>query len=297
MCNFRHFILICIGLHLAFAPVQAFSDEDEASQKVIQSSDFYQLRKQVTELLSDANKEITLVSDFLTDGNIATALYLAKYRKITVTVLLSRAKSKRYLSRYEYLQSQGVQVYFRPKNFPFKAKTLLKIDDNLYEINRDLDILKPSLSSSIKLIAKKWIGYFNESITKATQSKVNKSLPKPKPPQKQSPAPVVKKTKDNNTLKDYANEPSGAYNYDEGSNTNKKSPSGIARKLPRTPIYIKKKKAIKKQKALIKKKEKKKKQLKESKKKPPSLWIAPQSKQKSDDKINMEDIFDEQNND
>jgi hypothetical protein len=276
--------------------VQALSDEQQPVQSAIQSSDFYQLRKHLTGLLGDANKEITVVSEFLTDGNIATALYLAKYRKVDVKVFLAKAKSKRYLSRYDYLSSQGVPVYFRPQNFPFKAKTLLKIDNNLYEIDRDLDILKPSLSASIKLIAKKWVGYFDESIIKATQSKVNKTLPQPPAPLKKQQTPLSDKTNENNTPKNYANEPSGAYNYDEGSGAKKRAPDGIARKLPKTPVYVKKKLSTKKKKLMTPPPKIKNKGEQETKQKQPSIWIGPQQPQKSDDHINLEDIFDEQNN-
>lgn len=282
-------------MHLSLAPVQAFSDEQQPVQSAIQSPDFYQLRKQLTALIGDANKEITVVSDFLTDGNIATALYLAKYRKVDVKVFLSKSKTKRYLSRYEYLTSQGVPVYFRPQNFPFKAKTLLKIDDNLYEIDRDLDILKPNLSASIKLIAKKWVGYFDESITNATRSKVNKTLATPPAPLEKTRTPAIDKTDENNTPKNYANEPSGAYNYDEGSDAKKRAPDGLARKLPKTPVYVKKKLNEKKKKLSSSPTKLKTKGEEKTKPKQPSIWIGPQQ-QKFDDQINLEDTFDEQIN-
>jgi hypothetical protein len=285
-------------LFVAAASLQVHANPVSKANTFEKSQDFYHLRKQIIELLSSAKTQIILVSDFLTDGNIATALYLAKYRNLSVKVFLARPYITRYLSRYDYLKNQGVTVYIRPKSFPFKAKTILKVDNNLYEINRDLDVLKSKTSGSLKLIAKKWNGYFDQSINKAIQAKGNVNLPQRQNKPTASKQNSETKSSANQVSKDYAREPSGAYNYDNGQNKKKKAPYGIAKKLPKLPVYLKKKVADTNKSQSLKGGNNPAYNREEpSAQKKPSNWINPQSRQQSDDTQYLEEMFNDTIND
>jgi hypothetical protein len=82
-----------------------------------------------------------LTTDYLTDGEIVTALYVAQYRKIDVRVLLGRAKASSYMSRLSYLKNQNIQVYLRPDGFKPQTATTILSDDKLIEIDGELDFM------------------------------------------------------------------------------------------------------------------------------------------------------------
>ena len=54
------------------------------------TNNFEELREEVLQIISKSQKRIWLTSDFLTDGDIVTALYFAKVRKPHVFVLLGQ---------------------------------------------------------------------------------------------------------------------------------------------------------------------------------------------------------------
>ena len=56
-------------------------------------SEFTELRNQILNLMGLAQNRIVIVTDFLSDGEISTALFLAKYRKIQVRVFLGQKKA------------------------------------------------------------------------------------------------------------------------------------------------------------------------------------------------------------
>src|SRR4051812_1521271 len=60
---------------------------------------FSDLRNEVLDYISGATQRIWLVTPYLTDGEIVSALYVAQYRKLDVKVLLGRGKANSYMSR------------------------------------------------------------------------------------------------------------------------------------------------------------------------------------------------------
>jgi hypothetical protein len=100
---------------------------------------FSALRHAVLEAIAGARQRIWLTTDFLTDGEIVTALYLAQYRKLDVKVLLGRWKAQHTLSRLNYLKQQKVPVFLRPDGFKPGQPTALLTDDALLYVDGELD--------------------------------------------------------------------------------------------------------------------------------------------------------------
>jgi hypothetical protein len=102
---------------------------------------FSALRNAVLEHVSGATQRIWLVSDYLTDGEIVTALNVAQYRKLDVKVLLGRAKANAYMSRLSYLKNQSIPVFLKPDTFKPGAATVILADSTLLKIDGELDFL------------------------------------------------------------------------------------------------------------------------------------------------------------
>jgi hypothetical protein len=79
---------------------------------------FSKMRFEVLNLVGAAKTRIWLVTDYLTDGEVVSALFLARYRKLDVKVLLGKKKAYSYMSRLGYLRQQNIPVYIKPNNFP-----------------------------------------------------------------------------------------------------------------------------------------------------------------------------------
>ena len=86
-------------------------------QTETQVEGFSALRHRLLETIAGARQRVWLTSEYLTDGEIVTALYLAHYRKLDVKVLLGRVKAQSPLSRLNYLKQQKVPVWLLPDSF------------------------------------------------------------------------------------------------------------------------------------------------------------------------------------
>jgi len=102
---------------------------------------FADVRSEVLNLIGGAQRRIWLMSDFLSDGEIVSALYVAQYRKVEVQVLLGRAKSNAYMSRLNYLKAQNITVFLRPPQFQPNIPSAVLADDQLLLVNGELDFL------------------------------------------------------------------------------------------------------------------------------------------------------------
>ena len=127
-------------LFLSFALLAgtpALSQESEVT--VLES--FPDLRQTVTEAMSSATRRLWVVTEYLTDGDIVSALYVAKYRKIDVQVLLGKAKANAYMSRLSYLKAQNIPVFLKPDSLKLVTSTVILADDQLVYVQGDLDFL------------------------------------------------------------------------------------------------------------------------------------------------------------
>lgn len=139
MIRFRPMVLAAALVVSAAAPTRAQGEPAASGPKTVDS--FADLRTQVLDAISGATKRIWVVSDYLTDGEIVSALYVAQYRKIDVQVLLGRARANMYMSRLNYLKNQNIPTYLKPDSFKPGAPSALLCDDKLLLIDGDLDFL------------------------------------------------------------------------------------------------------------------------------------------------------------
>ncbi|MBM4253326.1 MAG: hypothetical protein FJ146_15255 [Deltaproteobacteria bacterium] len=102
---------------------------------------FSELRSEVLNIIGGTARRLWLTTEYLTDGEIVTALYVAQYRKVDVRILLGRAKASSYMSRLNYLKNQNIPVFLRPDNFKPKSVSTILSDDKLVEIDGELDFM------------------------------------------------------------------------------------------------------------------------------------------------------------
>ena len=195
---------------------------------------FKSLRSKVLNLIGSSRKRVILVSDFLTDGDISSALYIAKYRKVKVNVLLNKKKANKYLSRVRFLNQQGIPVSYRPRNISIKNPTLLLVDNRLYKISRDLDVLRPDISSTMVQASPKGLNIFLKSLIKIFKN--HKGI-------RTTPLPKVGRPRRNQgyttrTRKPYKGNRDGSYNYDRSRPSPR--PNNVRATLPKSTVFQKK---------------------------------------------------------
>ncbi|SMF34561.1 hypothetical protein [Pseudobacteriovorax antillogorgiicola] len=199
-------------------------------------SDFKSLRARLLNLIGSAQKRVILVSDFLTDGDISSALYLAKYRKVNVNVLLGKRKANRYLSRVRFLNQQGISVSHRPLSLPIKAPTVLLVDNQLYTVTRDLDVLRPEMGSTLSQVAPAPMNEFLKALIAAFKNQRSlRSTPLP-----QVGRPRRHKAVSQRYPKPYRVNPDRGYNYDRYRPAAK--PDNVPTRLPKDTVYQKRQK-------------------------------------------------------
>ncbi len=186
------------------------------------TANFDDLRHNILELIGTSRKRVWLFTDYLTDGEIASALFLAKYRNLDVKVYLGRDLLSAPQSRFPYLRGQSVPVYLRPRN-GYTVSTLLMVDQHLYGFNRDLngfnrvggaDILQASPAD-----VKAFVGWLRDIME-------NPEIAYPKP------------RKGGYTPKEpFQGDSEGSYNYDRKGGGWRKPPPDAIRELPRVPRW------------------------------------------------------------
>lgn len=129
----RIFNLALVGLSLCLSPNISLAAD------TLPVNNFAALRNEVLGMIGGASRRIWLTTDFLTDGEIVSALYVAQYRKVHVLVLLGRSRANHFMSRLGYLKEQKITVFLRPPRFTPESPTLLLADDTLTMIDGELD--------------------------------------------------------------------------------------------------------------------------------------------------------------
>lgn len=211
-------------------------------------SSFKDARIEFLNLMGLGQKRIWLATDFLSDGEIVAALYLAKYRNVDVQVILGRGRMNHPMSRASTLRRQGIPVYGRPSSFPFKSQTALMIDNELYVLDHDLDYRSARPYLTLKGQRPHDITQYQESFAAVIQQPVP-TQPVPAPdvyrPSEQAPEPppvrepvAGAKNRPKNTRPDYTGSPDGVYNYNYSkSNRSWKAPEGAVRRLPKSTVF------------------------------------------------------------
>jgi hypothetical protein len=193
---------------------------------------FTELRHLILELIGRAESRIVLYTDFLTDGEISSALFLAQYRKIQTVTFLGEASMNRYLSRVGYLKANNIPVFVRPTQSQFREPTVILIDRQLYRISRDLDVLKPNLAAEIQLANPNLIPRFENELSRSLKNN-RPAIPEPLPMVGRSSGAAVSRQ---NVPRHYHGEADGSYNYDRASTGRGAAPPGVPTRLPQTTV-------------------------------------------------------------
>jgi hypothetical protein len=213
-------------------PVPGFSLKNTAN--------FDELRHNVLELIGSSKKRVWLITDYLTDGDVVSALFLAKYRKVDVKVLLGRSKQNQYLSRLSYLKAQNIPVFTRPEH-GFVAPTLVFVDQKLYTINRDLNSLarigQAQIAQASPADVKNFVSWFRDALEYPEPAVVRPEMQVGR--SRNRPAESRQWTSPSETpTPRYNGEADGSYNYDRSS-LSRRAPEGVPTQLPRVPVWQK----------------------------------------------------------
>ncbi len=197
---------------------------------------FSQVRTTILDLISGATRRIWLSTDYLTDGEIVSALYVAQYRKIDVQVLLGRGKANLYMSRLNYLKNQNIPVYLRPDTFK-TAPTAVLVDDQLLYLDAELDFLAKVRRFTVSRATGVQRDEFATNFSQAASLKVpalarplplvgrpggtGRTYAPPAPGGRYLPSPTTVRHND---------DPSGVYRYDR---TPMPRPDDVPKKLPK----------------------------------------------------------------
>jgi hypothetical protein len=197
------------------------------------TANFDDLRHNVLELIGGAKRRVWLLTDYLTDGDIVSALYLAKYRKVDVKVFLGYDKQNAYLSRLSYLKAQSIPVFTRPQH-GYIAPTLIFVDQRLYTVSRDLNTLsrfgQAQIAQASPTDVRNFVNWFREVLeypeaaVMKPEPTVGRASRSPRP-RASEPTPA------------YQGESDGSFNYDRSSGARRGAPEGVSTKLPRVPRW------------------------------------------------------------
>ena len=206
-------LLLCSVLNLL--------STSSAHSKTLNS--FSDLRHDILNVIGKATKRIHLATYYLTDGEIVTALYLAKYRKVDVKVFLGFQKANHYMSRLAYLKRQKIPAFLAPRTFPLKRNTIILIDDEVYTSDSDLDFKTLKRSFRFNRVPdtskNKFIMAFQGSLKSPTPAKLRPRL-------------RVGRANPNPNRRIYRPAPTdGTYDYDR-HNQPRTAPAGIPTRLP-----------------------------------------------------------------
>ncbi len=177
---------------------------------------FAQLRSDLLSRMSGSERRLWLVTDYLTDGEIVAGLYIAKYRKIKVYVLLGHEKSTSYMSRLAYLRDQGVSVSLKPSWFPLHQESALLYDDELVIVDSELNFMQHPRKFKLRVGDASYRREFIAAFQRAMA------------------APMRAQVRSQDTY-DYRGEFDGSFNYDRALRDLGPS-EGMPRKLPERTI-------------------------------------------------------------
>ena len=90
--------------------------------------------------IGKAKKRVAVVTQYLSDGDLATALYMAKIRGVIVIAVLDSREARKVFSRHNYLARTGVPTYLRKlSGTDMGGSTTVVIDDAAWRLDVHLD--------------------------------------------------------------------------------------------------------------------------------------------------------------
>jgi hypothetical protein len=229
--------LFCVGI-FAFAPTALAAKENPDNSRTFES--FPKLRHEILNFISGATERVWISTDYLTDGEIVSALFLAVYRKIDVKVLLGRHKANRYMSRLNYLKKNNVPVFLKPNKFKTAHPSAILADNRLMYADAELNFLLKGQNYKVLYPAPDEVVSFSEAFANAAGEKVKAYA---------RPVPLVGRPRNNRNRSankgalprvtpNYSNgsssSSSGTFTYDK---RDKKRPAYMPSKLPKGTVW------------------------------------------------------------
>ena len=235
-------LVVLMGASLAVptAPTAA-----QPTEKAETHDSFAALRHHILNMISGATWRIWIASEYLTDGEIVSALYIANYRKLDVKVLLGRAKARRYLSRLNYLKSQNIPVFLYPRGFNIGAASAVLADNKIAFIDGELNYQEKNRRFQVTYGTPSQMNSFVAKFTKAAGEAIPAvPVPRPKVGRAGSRDSVIRSGSANprgatvlpsGNIKRYSqDELEGSYRY----NSRRDSPEqGVPTKLPDSTLW------------------------------------------------------------
>jgi hypothetical protein len=221
----------------AEAPATQPQAEQVAADYNKKFNSYRDLRAEVLNLMGRAKQKIWLSSNFFTDGEIVTALFLAKYRKIDIRVLVDEKKATHYMSRVYDLKKNNMTVALQPQAFAFKSGSHILIDEEIFHANADLNYMQSRNQFALTRLSSAQWTQFVDAFNKA-EANSPKIIVKPLP---QVGREYRKQAKaiENFSSPSSSRTPSDVYHYGRKGLGKRKIPEGVVTKLPKATIYQK----------------------------------------------------------
>ena len=194
-------------------------------------STYKELKVYLIELISQAKERVYISTDLFADPDMATSLFVAKFKKRDVLVVLDPKRTSDYRSKVSFFLDNGISVYAREKSFHTKYKTLLIIDKNMYTYKSSLMLETKDNYSLIEFLN------FNlnsvvEEFEKIQQQENSSKLKRPKLPELKHPDYQKQHQVESNKSYGLTGIEESVYEYDRYPKQ-KQAPPGVDTKLPR----------------------------------------------------------------
>ncbi len=246
--------LICLSTFLAVGSPLYAQESSPTAPSVPPSQQrffgFSEARGELIRLISSSTARVWLVTPFLSDGEVAAALYVAQYRKIDVKALLEKFKANAYMSRLDFLKKQNIPVFLKPDSFKPPVDTVLLIDDSLYYFTGELDFLAKTKEFTLTKAPEERATVFEAEFRKAFESGIAaiphpiRLVGRPRPN-----VPGAYSGGSRGVYRSRANyspeEVQGSFSYDFSKPQPR--PPGVPSNLPRETVFQKKTKVKKKE--------------------------------------------------
>lgn len=149
------FVIAVAGVAFGLAPEVASASQTEnltettnndagktetANQHISSYPSYDAFRDDITKAIRNAKQRVLVVTTFLSDGDVATALFGASLRRCTVGIILNRHNHAHWRSRYSYLVQAKLPVFIAPLSAQkMGGQTTLVIDDQVWRISAAID--------------------------------------------------------------------------------------------------------------------------------------------------------------
>ncbi len=217
---------------LAFSrPVQTFEIYSRASSVVVKA-------------ITKAKKTVWVTTDFLSDGALVNALYLANLRRLDVKLLIKRSSVGQPLELSDYLAKRKVPVFYKENEGASKEVSAALVDDELILLNSSFHFRTKNTRFKIKYIDKKLHDRFREAFIRSSSNKRGQKV-EPVVSSKESQSRVVRSGAGPNAKVSGSSSGQGSsisggvFSYDNQA-PQRTAPVEVQQKLPKLPIYMQK---------------------------------------------------------